>query len=741
MGKLNESAVWEPDIYQIETSDPVMGGPNGISNKQGGQLGNRTQWLKAELAKAVADIGTNKADKSVTLTAGTGLTGGGTLAANRTFAVDFATAAETKIGTINNKAISPAAIAGNAFYHVHSRYDGSLSSGDANDFEIGTRYLCSNAVTNTPNLSAWWDGTYSFIETRYSNGGGQKVQIAWGYDKPNVATRTFLASGWSPWRSVMGADWTSTASDGIRNKPTTVAGYGITDVFNQAQINGFLAAKANNTVTITGGTGLKGGGAITGPQSLTIDKATAADLAAGTNNKVITADIAKVEFDKQVPYTGATSNLDLNNKELVNVGAVKIGNGNVVDYRTVMFGNYNRVTGAGNYFTLHNGNFADNERCLGISTYSETNVHIASIYATSVAPYYRQGESNFAIALKKDVAMKSTSLAGYGITNAYTSLQTDNLLSNKVDKSVSVSTGTGLIGGGALSASLNISIDKATTQNVNSGTGDKVITADILLPFLAARVPEGRAITTGTGLTGGGDLTANRTLSIDKASAADLINGTANKVLTTETAKAEFDKQVSYVGAKKPVDLNGQNLSNVGNLALGDGNNSSYQAMQLGNWKKAATGENFSVFHNARYKNGTLLRYAAMTTFDAGGAEISTLWSDEVGAYLRLSNSVNNKIFSTLDKASAAHINAGTVDKVVTADVLKPALEATLTALRLGAEVSATQELTGTYKMPVAHVMTGYNVGLSSGSRTISGHYSRPVQVQINGDWRTVAVL
>ena len=52
MGKLTELEQWEDDIYQIETSDPVLGGPDGITNKPARQLSNRTQWLKAQLAAA-----------------------------------------------------------------------------------------------------------------------------------------------------------------------------------------------------------------------------------------------------------------------------------------------------------------------------------------------------------------------------------------------------------------------------------------------------------------------------------------------------------------------------------------------------------------------------------------------------------------------------------------------------------------------------------------------------------------
>lgn len=93
MANLTETNRWEAGIYQLETSDPVMGGPNGINNRAPRELANRTLWLKTELAKAVAQIGALNdgtqayALKTGQITAGAGLTGGGTLAANRTISL------------------------------------------------------------------------------------------------------------------------------------------------------------------------------------------------------------------------------------------------------------------------------------------------------------------------------------------------------------------------------------------------------------------------------------------------------------------------------------------------------------------------------------------------------------------------------------------------------------------------------------------------------------------------------
>ncbi|MGL4486521.1 MAG: phage tail protein [Yersinia sp. (in: enterobacteria)] len=56
MANLPESPQWEDGIYQIEVSDPVLGGPDGISNRQAKQLASRTSYLKQKVEKGGADL-------------------------------------------------------------------------------------------------------------------------------------------------------------------------------------------------------------------------------------------------------------------------------------------------------------------------------------------------------------------------------------------------------------------------------------------------------------------------------------------------------------------------------------------------------------------------------------------------------------------------------------------------------------------------------------------------------------
>lgn len=53
MANLTETTEYSEGIYRIETTDPVIGGEDGISNKQAKQLANRTSFLKDLLTKVI----------------------------------------------------------------------------------------------------------------------------------------------------------------------------------------------------------------------------------------------------------------------------------------------------------------------------------------------------------------------------------------------------------------------------------------------------------------------------------------------------------------------------------------------------------------------------------------------------------------------------------------------------------------------------------------------------------------
>lgn len=51
MANLTEEENYDAGIYQLELTDPVEGGPDGIDNAQAKGLANRTAWLKVRADK------------------------------------------------------------------------------------------------------------------------------------------------------------------------------------------------------------------------------------------------------------------------------------------------------------------------------------------------------------------------------------------------------------------------------------------------------------------------------------------------------------------------------------------------------------------------------------------------------------------------------------------------------------------------------------------------------------------
>lgn len=130
------------------------------------------------------------------------------------------------------------------------------------------------------------------------------------------------------------------------------------------------------------------------------------------------------------------------------------------------------------------------------------------------------------------------------------STATQNALDLKADKATTLSAGTGLTGGGDLSASRSVALNSASI-------------ASLLLADTA--VQPTRSITAGTGLTGGGDLSANRTIALDSASQGSL-------------AKADTAVQPADLGALAvksqidvPGDINATGTPSSSTYLRGDG--------------------------------------------------------------------------------------------------------------------------------------------------------------------------
>ena len=111
----------------------------------------------------------------------------------------------------------------------------------------------------------------------------------------------------------------------------------------------------------------------------------------------------------------------------------------------------------------------------------------------------------------------------------------DSALTGKASASVTITAGNGLTGGGDLSADRTVSASFATSAAAlgvsaagttnNVSRGDHVHTMPTASDVSAA--PTTRAISSGNGLTGGGDLSADRTISASFSATNPVVNGAA----------------------------------------------------------------------------------------------------------------------------------------------------------------------------------------------------------------------
>lgn len=83
MATLTETTEYAEGIYQIETTDPVIGGADGISNVQAKQLANRTNFLKNLLTKVID--GTQSVAKALKLATARKISLSGAVTGNANF--------------------------------------------------------------------------------------------------------------------------------------------------------------------------------------------------------------------------------------------------------------------------------------------------------------------------------------------------------------------------------------------------------------------------------------------------------------------------------------------------------------------------------------------------------------------------------------------------------------------------------------------------------------------------------
>ncbi len=149
MANIEEIEQWDSGIYQLETTDPVQGGADGVDNAPHKNLANRTLWLK-----------NNKADKNGN-------------AANK-FKVANATATDeaVNLAQLNTKAN----LAGSATQKF------KVADGVADDEAVSKLQMENHVAANAVGIGigqTWQDLTASrTIGVTYTNTTGKPIFVA-----------------------------------------------------------------------------------------------------------------------------------------------------------------------------------------------------------------------------------------------------------------------------------------------------------------------------------------------------------------------------------------------------------------------------------------------------------------------------------------------------------------------------------------------------------------------------------
>lgn len=358
----------------------------------------------------------------------------------------------------------------------------------------------------------------------------------------NLITNDMLTYNGSKWVNIpMSQVRGVTSWTDLENKPTTLSGFGITDVYTKSQVDSKISevsskvtelssTKADATIQVIAGDGLTGGGNL--QQDITIS----------LQNLNSTGIYYKVNVDAYGRVTSGISQLTI--ADIQNLQTQLDSKLNIADFNTWFTIIYNTDGTIKNIRANYDFYSVGEVLAYGIgdeekktyTTLAELNdVQLTNVKETDVLVYNGTKWVNVDQSTIKgaqswvDIQNKPTTISGFGIVDAYTKTEIDNKLSPINSSITTINSSINTINTNISDLSSSLSGVSTKLNNFLEGSDtDTIINkwkeleaflagytqTQTLADLLSVKANSSIQIIAGTGLVGGGDLTANRTISL-----------------------------------------------------------------------------------------------------------------------------------------------------------------------------------------------------------------------------------